>query len=296
MIQEAILFIAGFFIVTLSVVLMAIRYKLVMGSIKEHITFLKSFYALVIAQLMNYLVPLKLGTVLARPVATKTLAGIPARKAFLGTMFEQIFDIGHQLLMLPFLILLIGDRTLISIDIELLLIVLFFASLAVVIKKREWIVSALWKMKRIAPKKLKKRMKSEFSEEGTKEMMNEAVSYLSDFRVLLKLSLPTIGVILSLPVALMLSGQIMGISIGFVTALLVHWTSYITGRISGLPGGLGVKDATLVGLLVVFGIDPAVSVAITLIYRAMAILPVVVLGAPVSALSGKSAFRQIRGK
>jgi uncharacterized protein (TIRG00374 family) len=57
------------------------------------------------------------------------------------------------------------------------------------------------------------------------------------------------------------------IALGFVTAAFVFSLSSVAGGISMLPGGLGVTEGSMLGLLLVLGVDKTSSTGITLLAR-----------------------------
>lgn len=56
-------------------------------------------------------------------------------------------------------------------------------------------------------------------------------------------------------------------AITWFTAALIGAVAYIGGAISMLPGGTGASDATVVGLLVLLGVEPGAAVAAALLQR-----------------------------
>lgn len=56
-------------------------------------------------------------------------------------------------------------------------------------------------------------------------------------------------------------------AVSWFTAALIGSVAYIGGAISMLPGGAGASDATVVGLLVLLGVEPGAAVAAALLQR-----------------------------
>jgi uncharacterized membrane protein YbhN (UPF0104 family) len=78
-------------------------------------------------------------------------------------------------------------------------------------------------------------------------------------------------------VGLWLVLQGLGVDVGVLAAAFVFAVSSILGAVSLLPGGVGVTDGSMIGLLAVFGVDRGAAVSATLIVRAATLWFVAVL-------------------
>ena len=99
------------------------------------------------------------------------------------------------------------------------------------------------------------------------------------------------GVLLTLAAALTMAGALdlavsgLGADITFASALLAYTLSSMLGRLTPLPGGVGVTEAALVGVLhKVAGLDLEQSAAATAIFRVGTTLFGAVVGSAVYAL------------
>ena len=68
-------------------------------------------------------------------------------------------------------------------------------------------------------------------------------------------------------VLLTLVGDLSRSSLGMNDALVAHALSTLAGTISLVPGGWGVTDGSLGGLLKLFGVSAAVALSVALVYR-----------------------------
>jgi uncharacterized membrane protein YbhN (UPF0104 family) len=58
-------------------------------------------------------------------------------------------------------------------------------------------------------------------------------------------------------------------AVGWFKASFVVAVAYVGGALSFLPGGTGASDASIVGLLVLLGLDPGTAAAAALLQRAV---------------------------
>ncbi len=67
--------------------------------------------------------------------------------------------------------------------------------------------------------------------------------------------------------ALYLTLHAFAIDIGFVQALLTYGVAHLVGGLPGTPGGIGLIEAGLVGILVLFGVPAGTAIGPVLVYR-----------------------------
>jgi hypothetical protein len=70
--------------------------------------------------------------------------------------------------------------------------------------------------------------------------------------------------------AMMLAFAALGISLTPLRAIVAFGVAHLVGGLPGSPGGLGIVEAGLVGVLVFFGVSPSVSLGPVLVYRVIA--------------------------
>jgi uncharacterized protein (TIRG00374 family) len=75
--------------------------------------------------------------------------------------------------------------------------------------------------------------------------------------------------------------EVFGVHLRILTATFIYSFSTILGAASFLPGGLGVTEGSLAGLLILANIPKPVSVAATFIIRASTLWFAVIIGAVV---------------
>lgn len=281
--------ILALFISIALLIILAIRFQIIFKQIDEEISLLHSFYASCIAQFSTYLLPFKVGAVAAKPLALKVLTKSPLKKSLFATFFEQFVDASWQLSLLPILLFIIGGEKLLdNSKIELAIYILLIILILWALKSYSRFISLAWKFKRFLPKSLLRvGKKMELTERDANEFMNKSIGYLSEWFFFIKLSIPTLFVIFVSPVIVQLTTLAFSLMIDFKTAFLIYWVSLVVGRLSGIPGGFGSRDITMVGLLGIFNIDVASAIKITFLYRFVTMLPTILIGGSLFLYLGK---------
>ena len=90
-------------------------------------------------------------------------------------------------------------------------------------------------------------------------------------------------------VAFALVLKLLGLDMPLATAVFIYAASMIAGALSFLPGGLGGAEATMIGLLALYGAPNAESVAATILIRFTTLWFAVALGI-LSSLAGRRAL------
>jgi uncharacterized protein (TIRG00374 family) len=183
----------------------------------------------------------------------------------------------------------IGEEKLIDdLKLKFLILILLIFSMLLLFKNYSAFITFIWKFKRVLPKNIRRKGREmELTEEKAKMLINTYMKHFSEWRFISKVSLPTLIVVLASPVILQLSTLVFSITMTYKTAFVIFWASAIVGRLSGLPGGFGSQDITMIGLFSIFGIDPAAALKITLVYRFVIMAPIIALGGPLFFHLGK---------
>lgn len=75
-----------------------------------------------------------------------------------------------------------------------------------------------------------------------------------------------------------------GVNMGFMKTYVIYFTSLVIGATSFIPGGIGITETSLVGLLTLQGINFSVAVALTLVLRLVTIWFAAIVGIVVSKI------------
>lgn len=279
----------AFLVAIIMLLITSFRYKLILKNLNCKITLFHSLIVLCVTQLTNYLAPFKAGVLIAKPTLTKKLSDADLKKSFIAVFYEQFYEISWQILLLPILLLCIGEILLFNqaITKAILAIIVIIALIIILINKKK-LIKIIWKFKYFIPKKLKEKAKQQnISEDSTHKIVDEMSRFILNRRFFFRILLPTLFIILIGPLMIQFTALSFSIFINYKHAFLIYWTSMIIGRLSGLPGGFGSRDLTMVALLKGINISSILVVQIVLLYRIITILPVVIIGLPSLIYYGK---------
>ncbi|MEK6940802.1 MAG: lysylphosphatidylglycerol synthase transmembrane domain-containing protein [Nanoarchaeota archaeon] len=271
---------------------------------QEKLSFKMGFTVVSLSQFVNFLTPLKIGPVIGKPIIGKITANLPLRKTISATAFENFLGILIQLLMFPILIFYVGDQLLL--DGGLLLsnalikwLIIFTVILlgAYISYSYNWFIPQLIKLKFLVPVRLKKFVKRfGFTEEAVEKILNDLPSFFLNKKLVLKLVL-IIGIqACILPLTFLLALHYFNVQIPYMLLFSMYWIAYIIGRLSIFPGGLGVKDVTLGGMLLGAGVSGVSAIKIVLVYRLFNLFPILLLGGIPFLMYGRNVFKYRRIK
>ncbi len=249
----------AFVLSSAAIFVLSILYMVLFSVHDEKTSISSLFFTLYLAQLVSYIAPFKTGTIIGKPLIFKTLLNVPAVKAISVMAFEGIFSFGWQTLFL-FILLLVSGLKIVSfspakgiIAMLLLLVMAIFLT-----RHRHYIMSKM------------------------PEKMQKYISHINEINFKSKKLLWLIPVVflqlLLLPLWVKLASNYFDISLSYMQYFEVYWISYILGRLSFLPMGIGVKDATISYFLISYGLDSVTAVKIVGMYRLFTLLPYIVIG------------------
>ena len=159
--------------------------------------------------------------------------------------------------------------------------------LLAVIVKYEYFLKLAWNLKTFMPSYVTNKVKKIIKKKQIDDMLTDILKCLKTPKFILSAALPTFLVFVISPLMIQFSGYAFDENMGYITAFLAYWIGMIIGRLSGLPGGIGVRDATSIGVLLGFGIPASISLKIMILYRIIAALPHIVIGIPIFFQYGK---------
>jgi uncharacterized protein (TIRG00374 family) len=287
------LFAISLFANALSNLVVAYRYNAIISRIGERLGFLKAVRINAVSQVSAYLLPIKLAGLTVRPVMTKLVSGISLRKSAVASTYEQFFDTFWQVLSIPLLLIMIGGGMEAFLGPAALVLVAMAATALLIIKYPKKAFNLVWGMRRIIPKRARKKLsggKADKEEVGA--FFEESLRLAYDRKMILMMVPLTVAIILVSPVYLYFTVLMFAPGISITAAFVVYWLSQIAGRLSGIPGGFGSKDLTIVGLLGIYGVALGPAVSIALMLRVTSILPSLVIG----GWSAPAVIKEIRKK
>ena len=258
----------------------AFSYKLLFFIQKEKLSFFNSFFVLHILEFVKFLTPFKMGALVGKPLITRLIGGISLKNAVFAVGFENFFSITWQIALLPILLLLVGENILFNnMLLKIALIIFFVVLLGIVSYKYKWFLPKIIGLKKYIPEKIKRKAaKAGLNEEMVNDFLLNVPSYFNSKRLILLLGLLTIAQALLLPLFIGLSLAFFDVEMSYFNMFAVYWISYVLGRFSFLPSGLGVKDVTMGGLLLSLGVNGLTVVKTIVLFRIFAFIPYVVVG------------------
>jgi uncharacterized protein (TIRG00374 family) len=261
----------------------ALRYKIMLSATGTPVSVKNTFLINLGVKFSTFITPFKMGAIVTKPIATSSLANVPVKKSMPIIAFEQFFDIGWQILALPFMLVLIGEAALISnFIIEFIIIALMFVFVGIAYTKRSYLFSKLWSIKRFLPSKFQRfGKKMVVSKKNLKESLRETAGHVSNRIFLFKVSLMTLITIFVAPAVIYFCGLAFSVPMSYPTAILIYWASMIIGRFSGIPGGFGAREFSLIAMLTAFGFPIALSASFSVLYRGIKMIAPIAIGGPV---------------
>ena len=266
----------------------AMKYKILLKYAGERISILNAFLTFTITKFSTTITPFVSGPMIAKPLASKYLANIPLKKGAFITAFEQLLDFGAFLILIPILMIFLGERVFFNGIVPKLILffgVMVFCAIALI--KRKQLISFIWKAKTFLPTKIRMFGKNAgLSEKNAHQLLDEVLVYVKNPRPIAALIPFFAFQFLAMPIILQLVALAFDVDLSFKLAFVVYWFSSALGKLSGSPSGFGVADISLGGLLAANGAPATAVLKIIIFYRIISLLPAIAIGAPLSLYIG----------
>jgi len=259
------------------------RYKIILSAADQRISHKKTLLINLGVKFSTYVTPFKTGAAITKPIITNKMAAIPIKFSAPLILFEQFFDIGWQIVALPFLLILIGEAAMISsFTTEFIIIALSVVFIGIAYIKRSYIFSKIWSMKRLLPARFHGAgKKMGINKPKMKQIIKQSSVHISNRKFLAKISFMTLLTVFVAPLTIYYCGLAFSVGMTYPTAFLLYWASMIIGRFSGIPGGFGAREFSLVAMLGALGIPLAAATGFSVIYRIVMMLIPIGVGGPV---------------
>lgn len=279
----------GFLVNFVYIALVSLRYKYLLQVMQEKISLLHASCLFCVYQTVTYLDPFKVGGVIAKPVATKLLARTSLRGAFLATAFEQVFDFVWQIPLVVIAALYFGQALFAEIPQAQLWLVGMAVLLGILVAVFFQQILNFF-LNKILPRRLR-RMRA-FRDGNFLSAKQDILKLFKSPERVGMMFLITAAFVLFSPFLLLVALAGFGLSISYGAAFLAYWVSFSVGRLSGIPGGFGSRDVTLLGMLVYYGISSGVALKAILLYRVITLVPNLVVGGSILLYyGGKYGFK-----
>jgi uncharacterized protein (TIRG00374 family) len=277
-------------------VLKSFRYMNILSVVDKKISFFSSFIIVCVTFVMNYLIPMRVGSVIGNPIAAKLKEEISLKKSSIIFIFEQVFDASWQILVI-ILAFIFFSKKFSDVDFiyTLSILVTVFFIISYFIMKYQNFLTIVFKIYSFLPDKIK----SFVVRTGLKR--NDAVISFSSLKSLFvkkaflsKYFSITLLLIFLNPFVIYFMFRAFYFQVTYLDSFLIYWISFIVGRLSWLPGGLGVRDVTFGGLLVsLLDMSAVVSVKLLIAYRLISFFPSIPVGVTALLYFGKGKLKNI---
>ncbi len=264
------------------IVILSYKFMLVLHYMGEKLTISYSIAIVSLGQVLSYITPLNLGVLAVRSVSGKILANVEPKKMVFATLFDQWLELLAQVVILALLMVSVGFKALkFGFGYSAVLFVLAIIMMAFIFYKPERSINFILKFKSLIPGFLRKILRRKINSKDIVGFSEQFESYklLERKKILVLLSVYIIFVLVY-PLIFYLLLDIFSISLSYINSFIFVWLSYILGRISGIPGGLGARDVSLAGLITAQGIGIGSVVMIIFLYRIVTMLPSFIIGIP----------------
>jgi uncharacterized protein (TIRG00374 family) len=278
----------AFLLTIVTVVLSGMRYRLMLRKMGTGSSALKASLAIFAGQTASFVVPFKMGSVTVRPLMTKRLEKASVKTSLFATVFENMFDLGWQVVALPFLLIMVGEYALLhNIYIEIAALTAFLAASLLAARRYDAVLPRIWDMKRLVPKSVRSfMMKRDVSKKSMTSFMRDSAGLMKDRAFFAEFLLWTAAIIIVTPLVFWMLGIMLHMPMGFREAFLVFWISGIIGRLSGIPGGYVTRDVSSIAIMGLLGFDLASATALAIIHRIVIIGSIAAVGGPAITYAG----------
>lgn len=277
-----------------------IRLKFIFSRLNERsIGFLTLFKTLLVTGAANVITPFRAGTLFTRPLILKKMCGTPLKKSYAGTVIEQMTEATIEAIIFFTAIYFISFQGL-SFDVVTALSLLSIFGLLFLFYSRKMVIvseKAMNLSQRILPGIVIRKIKKK----GTikKSSILGLIEYIQTpekrARDVSMIVLSSLAVLLFSPVPMYFLFKAMSFDISYTACFFVFWASVFLGRISGVPGGLGVREGSMIFMLTSLGQPLEISVQATILFRTLSVGVALVLGVAASISFGVPILKRKNG-
>lgn len=247
----------------------------------------------VIATVINIISPLKFTAVLIRPLLIKRVTKINYKISASVSTVEQLVEWSIQIITFFVCVLIIGFAKLNFTAIVIISLIAFLMLILLFFEKRTTILvdKSVELFKRVSPKKIvnfinKKIKKRHFID--LIEELQKKENKKSDF---VKLIFWSIALIIYTPLSMYLIFRAFDINLSYTYVFAVFWLPFFLGRVSGIPGGFGVREGAMILILSGMGVNAIRATEVTIYFRILTIAVIAIAGAIFSLGYGINIFK-----
>ncbi len=277
------LFLSGIaiLIAIFSLLILGIRFKFITSELGVPMSTLNALNVTTLTIALGYITPFKAGGVLGKPLLIQATSNTKMANSLLVTFLELYLDLAWQSFIILPVILIAGLQQLIPINIGSysLLLALLLIPIQFIIRKGPTIALHILKS-RAALRLLPKKIKEKIPLMDLERLAHDTLQHFYKPKFLITAILITSIHIAITPILLGSTLKVFNVELGYLTIFTVYWVSAIVGRVSFLPGGLGIREASLVGLLYFYNVNPVIALKIAALSRILYIIGLAIVSAP----------------
>ncbi len=282
-------------IYAISMAVNTVVFQLLLHFVGVRVSYAKAAIVVTIGTFINHIAPLKTGNILGKPLVGRALARVPMLRAVSVNSFQHFLDWIWQLTLFPILLVLLGEKVFFYNNVVKWSVVLVLAILVgITAYKFKWFLPHALRMRNIIPESIRDWLERiGVSRSNMEELIHALPKYFSKKWVVgtVVVGLTIDGILL--PFILWAALSYFSVSLSYFTIFALYWVSYTIGRLSLLPGGIGVKDVTLAALLVGVGVSGNTAVQVVIIFRALSIIPPMIFGGGLILLFRKELWQEV---
>ena len=264
---------------TLIAFLISVQYRYLVVFIDKKISYFSSFVIVSLSFFLRLIMISKGGSFLGTPIAGKLREGIALSKGAIIIAFENITYTSWQLFIL--VLILAFNRRFIEKNMFFTIPLVFLTIIFMIfcLYKYDKFLFLFFKIYNVLPFKLKELIKKTgLKKENISNYFLKLKLLFSNKLFLLNYNFISFLIIIISPFLIFLLSRAYLIHINYFDSFTVYWFSYILGRLSGLPIGLGVRDVSAGFFLTNLGVSATIALQIVFLYRLISFIPFLPFG------------------
>lgn len=264
-------------------ILVALRLKILYSRFLEKINLSLLYMITLIANSINTIAPFRLGST-AAPIILKKIKNISYKKSISVISLEQLIELIIQSIIFIISLYIISFSINASILTTVIISSLALILLLLLFFERR-IIPLFSLASRVIPQKI-----SKHKEEIIKLLSllqrkeKRAITFFS-------LMIVSLALVFYSPLADQIFLRLFSIDLSYIQIFVYYWLPLFLGKISGLPGGIGIREGTMILILTQFNIPLASATHATIILRVVSVSIVLILGFIYSTKIGIDLFK-----
>lgn len=298
MLYEAIFVSASVVILVIIYLIVSARLKMIYHLAGIDISVSKILNSTLVASLANMIAPYGTGSVIVRPLVLSKTSKIPKETSIAVSLIEHTIDMSTNMIVVISCAILLS-----SIKISSSYFVTFFIPAVILVfctfyfrrtqSILEKILSLNWMPRKLRFFIKKKNMAKRSNIIGACNSIQNSHKKNTYLPVILLLS---VAIFLIQPLSIQLFLMSISVKLEYTTAFIILWLPFILGRVSTIPNGLGVQDATTIYLLSLYGVPLPQATLAAIAWRVLYSVFMLISGTFASINLGINIFNMKKGR